>query len=155
MPEERQTESTPRWLDRRFTERALRPRYAAYVVAGFWLVAVIVFGVIERIADPNTFDSIWLAFWWAIQTVTTVGYGDVVPGDPSGKALAAVLMLGGLALISVVTATITSAFVARRQAEMQEAGEDPVMRELGRIGTRLDTMEAELRRLSETIPRDG
>ena len=143
------------WLDRRFTEKALRPRYAAYVIAGFWLVAVIIFGVIERIADPNTFDSIWLAFWWAIQTVTTVGYGDVVPGDPSGKALAAVLMLGGLSLISVVTATITSAFVARRQAEMQAAGEDPVMRELQRVSARLDSMEIELRRLSGTIPPDG
>jgi voltage-gated potassium channel len=143
------------WVDRRFMDKALRPRNAAYVIGGVWLVAVIVFGVIERIADPDTFDSIWLAFWWSIQTVTTVGYGDVVPGDPSGKALAAVLMLGGLSLISVVTATITSAFVARRQAERQEAGEDPVMRQLGSINARLDSMEAELRRLSGTMPRDG
>jgi voltage-gated potassium channel len=155
MPEGSETSSSQRWLDRRFTEKALRPRYAAYVIAGFWLVAVIVFGVIERIVDPDTFDTIWLAFWWAIQTVTTVGYGDVVPGDASGKALAALLMLGGLSLISVVTATITSAFVARRQAEMQQSGEDPVMRKLETITARLDAMDGELKRLSETIPRDG
>ena len=155
MPDGSDAGRSPPWLDRRFADKALRPRYAAYVIAGFWLVAVIVFGVIERLADPDTFDSIWLAFWWAIQTVTTVGYGDVVPGDASGKALAAVLMLGGLSLISVVTATITSAFVARRQAELQASGDDPVMRELRGITTRLDSMEAELRRLSETMPRDG
>src|SRR5262245_14233126 len=143
------------WVDRRFTDKALRPRYAAYVIGGFWLFAVLGCGVIERIADPDTFDTIWLAFWWAIQTVTTVGYGDVVPGDPSGKALASILMLGGLSLISVVTATITSAFVARRQAARQEAGEDPVMRQLSTISARLDSMETELRRLSGTIPPDG
>ena len=77
---------------------------------------MIVFGIIERIADPETFTSIWLAFWWAIQTVTQmVGYGDVVPAKASGKALA-VSMIVGLAFLSVVTATITSVFVARRQA---------------------------------------
>ena len=34
----------------------------------------------ERLVDPHTFDNIWLGMWWAIQTVATVGYGDVVPG---------------------------------------------------------------------------
>ena len=75
------------------------------------------FGVLARIVDPETFDSVWLAFWWALQTITTVGYGDVVPQDTAGKAVGAVLMLGGLSLLSIITATITSAFVARRQAE--------------------------------------
>jgi voltage-gated potassium channel len=135
-----------RWVDRRFSNRALRPRNAAYLVATAWLVGVIVFGVIERIADPNTFPSIWLAFWWAIQTVTTVGYGDVVPANTSGKALAAILMLGGLSFLSIVTAIITSVFVARRQAELRDAGEDPVMQKLEQISTRLDAIEGGLGR---------
>jgi voltage-gated potassium channel len=137
------------WADRRFANKALRPRNAAYLVAAFWVFAVIVFGVIERIADPHTFPSIWLAFWWAIQTVTTVGYGDVVPTETSGKALAAVLMIGGLSFLSIITATITSAFVARRQEELREAGQDPMMQKLEQISARLDTIESELRR-----PRD-
>jgi voltage-gated potassium channel len=133
------------WLDRRLATGALRPRNAAYVVAVIWLIAVIVFGIVVRIADPTTFPSIWLAFWWAIQTVTTVGYGDVVPGQPSGKALAAILMVGGLSFLSVITATITSVFVARRQAELAEAGQDPVMRRLDEIAARIDALDAELR----------
>jgi voltage-gated potassium channel len=141
-----------RWIDRRVGTKALRPRNAAYLIAVIWLIAVVAFGVIERIADPETFDSIWLAFWWAMQTVTTVGYGDVVPEHPSGKALAAVLMLVGLSFLSIITATITSAFVARRQADLQEAGEDPVMRRLEQMGAQLDAMEQELRNLRDRPP---
>jgi hypothetical protein len=121
-----------------------RPRNAAYLISGIWLFGVLVFGVIERIAEPKTFDSVWLGFWWAIQTVTTVGYGDIVPTETTGKLLAAVLMIGGLSFLSVITATITSAFVARRQQDMREAGRDPVMRRLGEISARLDRIETEL-----------
>jgi voltage-gated potassium channel len=137
------------WADRRFAGKALRPRNAAYLVAACWLLAVLVFGVIERIADPGTFPSVWLAFWWAIQTVTTVGYGDVVPTETSGKVLAAILMIGGLSFISIVTATITSAFVARRQAELRDAGQDPVMQKLEQISSRLDAIEGELHRSAD------
>ena len=58
--------------------------------------------------DPDTFSSIWLGMWWGVETVTTVGYGDVVPQDTVGKAIAVFLMLGGLSLFAVVTGAITS-----------------------------------------------
>jgi voltage-gated potassium channel Kch len=117
------------------------------MIAAIWLGAVIIFGVTVRLAEPDTFGSVWLAFWWALQTVTTVGYGDVVPQDTTGKAIGAVLMLGGLSLLSIVTATITSAFVARRQAELQASGDDPVISQLRAIEARLDRIDADLRRL--------
>jgi voltage-gated potassium channel len=138
-----------RWVDRRYGSRMLRPRNAAFLIAGIWLVAVVVFGILVRIVDSETFDSVWLAFWWALQTVTTVGYGDVVPGDTSGKVMGAVLMLVGLSFITVITATITSVFVARRQRELQEAGDDPIMRRLEQIGSQLDVLQGELRRLRD------
>ena len=147
MPEPQPPTRVDRWVDRRLSSKALRPRSAARLIATIWLVAIVTFGIVERIVDPDTFPSVWLAFWWALQTVTTVGYGDVVPQDTSGKIFGAILMLGGLSLLSIITATITSAFMARRQAELQASGEDPVMRHLQQIEARLDGIDAELRRL--------
>lgn len=135
--------------------KGMRPRNAAYLIAAFWFFAVIAFGAIERIADPKTFKTIWLAFWWAIQTVTTVGYGDIVPSQASGKFMAAVLMLGGLSLLSIVTATITSSFVARRQQEAMAAGDDPVQNQLTAISDRLAVMETELRELRAELGQSG
>src|SRR6059058_3977458 len=112
----------PRPLGGRFQKRVerkgLRPRYAASVIVAFWAVGVIVFGVVERLVDPKTFDNVWLGMWWAIQTVTTVGYGDVVPASTGGKVIASFMMLGGLSLFAVVTGAITSAFVAQAQRQM-------------------------------------
>jgi len=125
----------------------MRPRYAAYIIIALWLAAVVVFGVLEHWFDDQTFPTVWLGMWWALQTVTTVGYGDIVPASTVGRAFASFLMLGGLAFLSVVTATITSSFVARRQAEMAANAEDPVMERVTALHERLDRIETELRRI--------
>lgn len=135
------------WLDRQERTKGLRPRYAAYIIIVLWFAAVVIWGVFEHLVDDQTFPTVWLGMWWALQTVTTVGYGDVVPQNDAGRAFATVLMLGGLAFLSVVTATITSSFVARRQAELQLAGDDPVMEHLEALHERLEGIESELRRL--------
>ena len=140
-------ERVERWVDHKISRRGLRPRYAAYLVMTTWLVAILVFGIFQRIADPETYPTIWLAWWWAIQTVTTVGYGDVVPQKAAGKAVAAILMLGGLSFLSILTATITSSFVARRQERARARGEDPVMREMSRLAAQIGSLETELKRL--------
>jgi len=135
-----------RRLDRHMQRKGLRPRYAAYVIVVFWTVGVVVFGVVERLVDPGTFDNVWLGMWWAIQTVTTVGYGDVVPGSTAGKVIAAFLMLGGLSLFAVVTGAITSAFVAQRQKDMVD-DDDPVTRRLDEVTAKLDALRSEVARL--------
>ena len=147
-----QSRPSARWLQRRVDRKGLRPRYAVYVVIAFWTVAIVVFGVVERLVDPSTFSSIWLGIWWATQTVTTVGYGDVVPGSTLGKAIACLLMLGGLSLVAVVTAAVTSAFVTRAAADRRAAGDDPVMQRLDQLGGQLDELKGDITRLQQ---RDG
>jgi voltage-gated potassium channel len=123
----------------------LRPRDAAYLIAAFWAIAVVLFGVVERLIDPKTFHSVWLGMWWAIETVTTVGYGDVVPDQAAGKVIACFLMLGGLSLLSVITAAITSGFVSRAETRRRAAGEDPVVHRLDQFALELQAVRTELK----------
>jgi voltage-gated potassium channel len=146
-------------LSRRLTlreqSRDLRPRDAAYLVIVLWLLAVVLWGVAEHFVDKKTFPTVWLGMWWALQTVTTVGYGDVVPQQSGGRAVATLLLLGGLAFISVVTATITSGFVALRERRAREAGEDPVIQRLDAIAARLDRLERDVAALRGAPPPDS
>jgi len=135
-----------RWLDRRLGRKGLRPRDAAYLIGAFWAVAVVLFGVVERLVDPKTFPSVWLGMWWALETVTTVGYGDVIPDQTAGKIIAGFLMLGGLSLLSVVTAAITSGFVSRADAERRATEGDPVIRRLDELAKGLQAVRTELER---------
>lgn len=147
MPSRDPRDAAVTWLDRREQQKGLRPRYAAYIIVVLWLAAVVIWGVAEHLLDEETFPTVWLGMWWALQTVTTVGYGDVVPQTDAGRALATVLLLGGLAFLSVVTAVITSSFVARRQRELMDAADDPTLAQLQRLHERLDGIESELRRI--------
>lgn len=133
-----------RWVERRIERKGLRPRLAALVIISFWSAAVVIFGIVERLIDPGTFGTVWLGMWWAVQTVTTVGYGDVVPETTAGKVIATFLMLGGLSLLAVVTGAVTSAFVTRAQIERQRAGDDPISQRLEAISTQLAALKKEL-----------
>ena len=65
-------------------------------------------------AQITTLDD---ALWWAVVTSTTVGYGDVVPATAVGRGIAALLMLTGVGLLSVVTANIAAYFVEESTSE--------------------------------------
>ena len=109
-----------------------------------WLVAIVVFGILEHLVDPESFDNAWLGMWWATQTVTTVGYGDTVPQQADGQLIATVLMIGGLSLFAVITGTITSLFVTRAQAEQGEARDDLLVQQIDQISADLNAMREEL-----------
>ena len=132
-------------INRRVQSKGLRPRVAAAVIAALWLVAIVVFGIVEHLVDPDSFKNVWLGMWWATETVTTVGYGDHVPDQAAGRLIASVLMIGGLSFFAVVTGIITSQFVARAQAE--RGSEDPVINRLDQLAAELATVRAELARL--------
>ena len=145
-----------RWVERRIERKGLRPRDAAYVIAAFWAVAVVVGGVLERIVDPKTFHSVWLGMWWAVETVTTVGYGDIVPQQTVGKVIGGFMMLGGLSLLAVVTAAITSGFVSRVETNRTVSKDDPVMHKLDELAVELQAIKADLEHFrSDTRPPDA
>ena len=144
-PIERPAES---WLARREkslgpSRRGLRPRDAAYLIVAVWLIAVILFGVVEHLLDDETFPTAWLGMWWALQTVTTVGYGDVVPQDTVGRAIASLLLLGGLSLLSVVTATITSNFVARAERLRGDDTEHQLIDEVRKLREEVERLRSD------------
>jgi voltage-gated potassium channel len=127
-----------RWYERLTLVRAVS---TIILVA---IVLVLVAGLLARIVEPETFHSIGLAYWWAVTTVTTVGYGDVVPESPGGRLVAAVLMLTGLALIPTLTSVIVSTLLYKtRQSEQEriEQLEEDQATVLARIEERLARIE--------------
>jgi voltage-gated potassium channel Kch len=121
-------------------------RGAAGVIVAATATVVVVSGIAMRLVDHTEYKDIWVGMWWAMQTVTTVGYGDVTPSKMGGRLLAAFVMLEGIAFLAVVTAAITSSFVARAEKERQ--AEEDVEIEL--FERRFDGVDERLDRL-ETI----
>lgn len=89
-------------------------RMVAFVALSLAFVAA----VLERLVDPAMGDFAD-ALWWAIVTVTTVGYGDVIPTSTSGKVIASFLMVAGVSAIPITTSLVVSVFVSRAQAEQR------------------------------------
>ncbi len=111
-----------RWLDRALA-RAQTPRGGATLIAAITTIVTVGAGLLMTAVDHKNFTSLGLGLWWAVQTVSTVGYGDVVPTSTAGRLVAAAVMLLGLAFLSVITAAITSTFVARAtEARTRRAG---------------------------------
>ena len=102
-------------------------------------------GILMTLIDHEQFPSIGSGLWWAAQTVTTVGYGDNVPVSSAGRILAVAVMLLGIGFLTVITAAITSTFVARSRIEATPSGADPAAAEqLRQIEKRLAGIEASL-----------
>ena len=65
----------------------------------------------------KTVDSLGDAFYWAVISMTTTGYGDIIPSTPAGRVVAVIVVLSGLVLLSIVTATVASVFVEKKIRE--------------------------------------
>jgi voltage-gated potassium channel len=131
----------------RFLSKPPSVRAASTTIVLATAAVVVLSGILMRFVDHKEYANVWVGMWWAMQTVTTVGYGDVVPEQTAGKVVAAFLMLGGLSLFAVITGAITSAFVAQAQARSGMSEEEPMMRKLDEMTTELAAMKAELARL--------
>jgi voltage-gated potassium channel Kch len=135
----------------RFLREPPSVRTAARVIVTATAVVVVGGGVLMRVLDHDEYPNIWVGMWWALQTVTTVGYGDVTPRNPSGRIIAAFVMLEGIAFLTIVVAAITSTFVARaaKEGEVAQAADEDAAEV--RIEARLDGIEQRLDRLEQML----
>jgi len=127
-------------------------RRAAGVIVTATTCVVVGGGVLMRLLDHEEYKSVWVGMWWALQTVTTVGYGDVTPQHVSGRIVAAFVMLEGIAFLTIIIAAITSTFVERAQREHQVQEEKEEEKVEDRIDARLDELDGRLDRI-ETMLR--
>ena len=84
------------------------------------LIASVIMYNIENEAQPEAFENALMALWWAVSTLTTVGYGDVYPVTLLGKLLSAVIALLGIGLVAVPTGIISSGFIEKNRKKMQQ-----------------------------------
>jgi voltage-gated potassium channel len=126
-------------------------RLAASVIVIATALVVMVGGVLMRVFDHSEYASTWVGMWWALQTVTTVGYGDVTPAKPVGRIIASFVMFEGIALIAVLTAAITSTFVARAESERKEDAAADAAGGDAAFAARLDRLDEGLAELSDRV----
>jgi voltage-gated potassium channel Kch len=131
------------WLAKRLGGRELTARRSLQIIISATLIVTVVGGLAIRLVDRKDFSSIGEGMWWAVQTVTTVGYGDVVPHGTGGRLIATLVMLTGIAFISLVTASVTATLVEQNRRRRPSDG-DPVIASLEAISSRLDAIERRL-----------
>jgi voltage-gated potassium channel len=133
-----------RWLDR-VVARATTPRGAGVVIATATTSITVLAGLLMTVLDHDNFPSLGSGLWWAVQTVTTVGYGDHVPTTVSGQLVAALVMLLGIGFLTVITAAITSTFISRSRKMLPEA-DMPTAEQWRQMNERLERIEAAVTR---------
>jgi voltage-gated potassium channel len=111
------------------------------VAVGTVIVGGAVFASVEESNEHGVITT-WDGIWWAITTVTTVGYGDIYPESTAGRMIAITIMLVGIGFVALLTAFIADRFINVSTAA--EAKEDLILEELQSISARLDGLERRL-----------
>jgi len=126
------------WLNRAVISGRIVPYLVLMMLTIMMLAALTV-----HVLSPKAFASFGNEVWWAAQTVTTVGYGDVVPATSGGRFIGGIVMFVSVATVSLVTAVVTAGFVAYQQRRLSGDVErhQQLVETLARIEARLDTIE--------------
>ena len=139
----------------RFAREPVSVRNAASVIVIATAVVVVGAGVLISLIDSEEYPNVGLGMWYALQTVTTVGYGDVTPTNFAGKLVGAAVMLEGTAFIAIVTAVITSTFVARATRERDAAQRQDNLSDRELLEERFDALERRIDALASTLTPPG
>lgn len=110
----------PSLIDRR-VRRIANARSVTVGLAATFVGLALVGAIVIHFADKSNFPTVGLGVWWALQTVTTVGYGDVVPTTVWGRVVGGVEMVMGVSFIAFLTAGVTSTVIQRGEAGAKEA----------------------------------
>jgi voltage-gated potassium channel len=134
------------------TQRAVVGRRVFPFLALTTLTVALLAGFVVTIIDKEDFPDYGTAVWWAIVTIGTVGYGDVVPHTGWGRVVGSVVIIVGVTFIAFLTAVVTSLFVEEEQKahrmlieDVQRADQDETRRLLEEVSGRLGTVETLLR----------
>ena len=130
-------------IERVFNSRRLR------TILGVLIICIVSFGFVFYLVEPQikTFGD---GIWWALVTITTVGYGDITPFTTLGKLVAGALMFVGLGLIATVTAIVSAKFIANY---VDHHTNDDVLEKLEELEAEIEKLksleEDELEKLEE------
>lgn len=140
----------PVLIERRI-HKVANARSITFALATTFLGLAVAGGFAIRFLDEDSFPSIGLAIWWALQTVTTVGYGDVVPTGATGKVIGGIEMILGVSFVSFLTAGVTSVIVQRAQDKRQEEERIRDERDLERLVDTLGEIRAAIASLERRV----
>ena len=147
--------SPRRLVERRiqkFQEDPASPRNAIWIMVSLTVLTVLAGSLVIWLFDPETdFPDYGTALWFTLQTVTTVGYGDVTPVTELGRTIAGIVMVVALAFMTIVTALVTSTFIEaaqarrrRRETKVESDATDRLHARLDEIIDRLTVLEGHL-----------
>ncbi len=133
--------------------KPLTARHAAVIIAGYTAFVTLAGGFVAWLTDRKDFHSLGEGLWWALQTITTVGYGDVVPSSGTGRVIGAFVMISGIAFLTVITAAVTATLIEAARRRAPHARDREELAELMlEVTARLRAIEE---RLDELGPRAG
>lgn len=135
------------------TQRAVATRRVFPYLAVVTLLLGLLAGFIVTLVDRQDFPTFGDGVWWAIVTLGTVGYGDIVPHTAWGRVIGSLVIVLGVTFIAFLTATVTSAFVAaeeqqarERERQREQESEEETRELLRSLKAQLDEIEARLDR---------
>lgn len=132
---------------------AIRGRVIVYTAGSavlFIYVASLAILETERTRPGASITSFGNAVWWSLTTVTTVGYGDYAPVTTTGRFIAAALMLGGVSLIGMVTATLAS-WIVERVAQEDATNQLATSQQIEGLMSELISLREKLDKQSEIL----
>lgn len=130
-------------ISRVFKQKAQQLFSSTLIVFILMLIASMLMYDIEHTAQPDKFDNAFSAFWWAISTVTTVGYGDLYPITTAGKIIGGIIAFLGIGLVAIPTGIISAGFVeesrkVEREHVKEKSAESPQKTHCPYCGNKLD-----------------